>query len=204
MTDRRKIPRRGVAAVEFAVVAPLAFLLFFAAYEFSRMNMIRHTLEMAAYEGARRGMVPGATAQDATKRAQQVLSAIGTRSANIVVTPSQLTAQSPTISVDISVPLDDNSWVVPNFLRGIILERTFTLARENVTLAPDGPPTPEPPTPPVTPTPKPKPPPPTPFKPPPKVNPPPVNPSPTPRPNPRPNPRPTPPPPSPPPGPIPQ
>ena len=86
--------RTGATTVEFAIVVPLVFLFFFAAYEFSRMSMVRHTVEMAAYEGARRGIVPGATSEDAVNRANEVLAAIGTRDATITVTPNPITAQT--------------------------------------------------------------------------------------------------------------
>jgi Flp pilus assembly protein TadG len=125
-------PRRGATTVEFAIVVPLVFLFFFAAYEYSRMSMIRHSVELAAYEGARRGIVPGATAGDAVARANQVLSSVGTRNASLTVTPDPITAQSSRITVDIQVPLDSNSWVPVGFLRGAQVQRTFTLGRENV------------------------------------------------------------------------
>jgi hypothetical protein len=124
--------RTGATTVEFALIVPLVFLFFFAAFEFSRMSMVRHTVEMAAYEGARRGIVPGATSTDAVDRANEVLAAIGTRAATITVTPNPITSQTSQITVDIQVPLDSNSWIPPFFLRGIQFDRAFTLGRENV------------------------------------------------------------------------
>jgi len=48
--NRRGPNRRcGVAAVEFALTAPILFLFLFAALELGRMNMIRQTANNAAY-----------------------------------------------------------------------------------------------------------------------------------------------------------
>ena len=57
--------RRGAAMSEFAIVAPLLFLFFFAAFEFCRVAMIRHTADNAVYEGCRAGVIPGATTGEA-------------------------------------------------------------------------------------------------------------------------------------------
>ncbi len=55
--------------VEFAIVAPLLFLFFFAAMEFCRVAMIRHTADNAVYEGCRVGIIPGATVDEAKAEA---------------------------------------------------------------------------------------------------------------------------------------
>ncbi len=54
--------------VEFAIVAPLLFFLFFASMEFCRVAMIRHTADNAVYEGCRVGIIPGATQQPKYKQ----------------------------------------------------------------------------------------------------------------------------------------
>lgn len=132
MTHFGNARRAGTTTVEFEMVAPLVFLFFFAAFEYSRMTMIRHGAELAAYEGARRGIVPGATAADVVNCANRVLATVGTRSASVAVSPNPITAQTGQITVDIQVPLDDNSWIAPHFLRGQRFQRAFTLRRENV------------------------------------------------------------------------
>jgi Flp pilus assembly protein TadG len=122
--------RRGAAAVEFAVVAPLVFLFFFGAFEFARLNLLRHTVEMAALEGARCGAVPGATAPQAWERAQQILTAVGARQATIDVTPAMIDTQTREVTVTVQLPLDANAWVTPYFLRGWQIDRQCTLTRE--------------------------------------------------------------------------
>ena len=51
---RRK--RRGAAVVEFAIVAPLFFLLIFGMIEYGRMVMVQQVITNASREGARRAV----------------------------------------------------------------------------------------------------------------------------------------------------
>ena len=50
---KRAISRSGVAAIEFAIVAPVFFLLMFGLIEFGRMMMVQQSLTNAAREGCR-------------------------------------------------------------------------------------------------------------------------------------------------------
>ncbi|MCH5375244.1 MAG: pilus assembly protein, partial [Planctomycetes bacterium] len=95
--------RRGAAALEFAAVAPVILLMFFAAFEFSRLNMIRHTTEVAAFEGARRGILPGATTAAVRKRVGEVLGAIGAQAETINIEPAVLTRSADKITVEVTV-----------------------------------------------------------------------------------------------------
>ena len=53
----RRRERRGGAAVEFAVVAPMVFLVLFAIFEYGRYFMVRHLMDSAAREGVRYAVV---------------------------------------------------------------------------------------------------------------------------------------------------
>ena len=55
--------RRGAAAVEFAVVAPIFLLLVFGMIEYGRMVMVQQVLTNASREGARCAVLDGATHQ---------------------------------------------------------------------------------------------------------------------------------------------
>ena len=59
--SRKRSTRRGVAAVEFALVAPLFFTLILGIIEFGRMMMVQEILVNAAREGARAAILPGET-----------------------------------------------------------------------------------------------------------------------------------------------
>jgi Flp pilus assembly protein TadG len=122
-----------VVSVEVALTLPVLFLVLFGCVEFARLNMLRNSIEGACYKGARAAAVPGSTATDATETAERELAIVGARSATITVEPSVLTESSTHVSVTIDVPLNDNAWVTPHFLRNKTLSRTCTLTRERVT-----------------------------------------------------------------------
>jgi Flp pilus assembly protein TadG len=122
--------RRGVAAVEFAIVAPVFFILVMAAFEFGRINVLRHTADNAAYEGARRAMVPGATAAEAVGEAERILRIVGTRGAKVTVNPTALGPEVDQITVTVEVPMGQNGWITPRFSRNATLRATSTLRTE--------------------------------------------------------------------------
>jgi Flp pilus assembly protein TadG len=129
-TRRVQHARRGATAVEFALTASLLMLFVFASFDYSRTNTVLHTIDNACYEGCRRGIVPGATALDVTNAANSVLSAASIQSAVITVTPSVILPDTPNITVTIDVPINQNAWVTPTFVRNLRFRGTYTLARE--------------------------------------------------------------------------
>ncbi|MFK8111051.1 MAG: TadE/TadG family type IV pilus assembly protein [Rubripirellula sp.] len=128
----KKNGREGTAMVEFAIVAPLLFLLFFASFEFCRVAMIRHTADNAVYEGCRVGIVPGATSGEVQAEAQRVLATIGVTDATIAVTPNSFDRETEEVTVRVTVPLDSNTFVPNQFVGGRSVIRELTLSREGV------------------------------------------------------------------------
>ena len=124
--SQRKTRRSGVAAVEFAIVAPIFFLLVLASLEFGRMNMIRHTADQAAYEAARYAMVPGATAAEARAKANSLLQIVGTRGATVTV----IGPTDDEVTVNVSVPMNQNGWISPRFSKDHTIRATSTLKTE--------------------------------------------------------------------------
>ena len=124
--------RRGTTMVEFAIVAPLLFFFFFAAFEFCRVAMIRHTVDNAVYEGARVGIIPGATSREAEDEAERILTSLGIIDFDIDVTPSTIKSGTEEVTVKVKVPLDKNSFVPNQFFGGKEIERELTMAREGV------------------------------------------------------------------------
>ncbi len=122
--------RSGATAVEFAIVAPIFFLLMMASFEFSRLNVIRHTADNAAYEAARHAMVPGATAAEAIAKANSILNTVGTRGARVTINPTILGPEVDSINARIDVPLNQNGWIVPKFTSGRTLTAQSTLRTE--------------------------------------------------------------------------
>ena len=124
--------RRGAVITEFAICAPVFFLIVLAMFEFGWLNVVRHTADNAAYEASRVAMVPGATAAEAIAEAQRIMTAIGTREATVTVNPATLAPETTEVTVTVRVPLDRNSLVIPKFGRGKEIESNSTLRTERV------------------------------------------------------------------------
>jgi len=116
--------------VEFALVAPVFFLLLLVSFEFARMNVIRHTADNAAYEAARIAMVPGATAAEAVAEANRILNIVSTRGATVTVNPATLGPNTNQITVTVDVPLDQNGWITPRFTSTQNMRSVSTLKAE--------------------------------------------------------------------------
>jgi Flp pilus assembly protein TadG len=122
--------RRGAAAVEFAITAPVFFLFLLAAFEFGWLNVMRHTADNAAYEAARAAMVPGATAADATAKANTLLNIVGARGAKVSITPANITNSTTQVTVAVDLPMNKNGLIVPRFTSQTTLHSESTLKTE--------------------------------------------------------------------------
>lgn len=129
---RRFQQRRGVTAVEMAMSLPVLFLFVFAAYELGRANMVMHTTEASAYEGCRIGILPDSTAADCEAAARNLLATAGVRNATVTVEPTDLTTDTETVSVTISVSYSDNTILAPLFMSGQPMIRTCEMTRERL------------------------------------------------------------------------
>ncbi|HBE66598.1 MAG TPA: hypothetical protein DDW52_00480 [Planctomycetaceae bacterium] len=128
--SRNQEMRSGALAIEFAFTLPILFLFVFASIELCHANMVVHVTESAAYEGARVGIVPGATASEAVTAAEQLLELSKVRGAQISITPGSLQTASQQISMQITVPYNQNTLLAPRFIFGFVVNRTCTLTRE--------------------------------------------------------------------------
>lgn len=128
----RRSERHGAVVVEFAICAPLFFLVVLTLMEFSWLNVVRHTADNAAYEAARVAMVPGATAAEAVAEAERLLGVVGARGAVVTVDPPNLGPESTQVTVEVNLPLDRNGLVVPRFVGGRQIESSSTLRTERV------------------------------------------------------------------------
>ncbi len=121
---RATTKRRGVALVEFAVVAPVLFLVIFGMFEMARMVMVKQAVVNAAREGCREACL--ATTTSAT----DVDTAVRTHLQNVVpnhsnpttlrvtCTPASLSAitSGTAVMVDVRCNFSDVSWMPGNFL----------------------------------------------------------------------------------------
>jgi Flp pilus assembly protein TadG len=127
--ERRRM-RRGAVAVEFSITCSLLMVFVFASFDYSRTNTVLHTIDNAAYEGCRRGIVPGASASDVSTAANSILTAASIQGATITVTPSVILSTTTNITVTIDVPINQNAYVTPMFVKNLRFRASYTLARE--------------------------------------------------------------------------
>jgi len=122
--------RRGATVVEFAVVAPIFFILLFAGIEFGILSTIRSTSHNAAYEGARKLVIPGADVANGIAEAERIMGIIGVDNLTVTVTPNVITNNTREVTVNISIPYGDNAVFVPMFTGGLTINSNTTLATE--------------------------------------------------------------------------
>lgn len=127
--------RRGAAAVEFAIVAPVFFLLVFGMVEFGRMVMVQQVITNAAREGARRAVLDGATTSAVETTVEDYLTAGSISGAEVDVDPSPPTdaEYGDPVTVTVTVDFEDVSWLPsPMFLGGEELTASTVMRRESV------------------------------------------------------------------------
>jgi hypothetical protein len=116
--QRQRQRRRGAAAVEFALVAPLLFMVLLSCVEFARLSMLRHTAAIAACEAARKVIVPGANAQEAIDEARFLLGTVHASGAIVSVDPPVIDFETESVTVTVEVPLGENGFLTPMFTGG--------------------------------------------------------------------------------------
>ena len=126
--------RRGAAAVEFALVAPLIFLFLFAIIEFGRGLMVVHALESAAREGCRVAVRWDGTLAEVQTTVDARLQTFGVSSHTITIDPNPPTnaCQWEPITLTISVSYDNVGWLpLSGILDGITLTGSCTMPQES-------------------------------------------------------------------------
>ena len=127
MKFRNKRTRTGANAVELAIVLPLLIIFFFGLWEWSRVEMMKHVCETAAFEGARQGSMPGATTTSMEEAAQEMLALYNVSGETITAT---IDTTAKTSTIQISIPLDDNTLVTKFFFFGQTITREFSLRQQ--------------------------------------------------------------------------
>lgn len=117
--------RRGTLTVEFSLVAPIIFMLFFAGLEMTSLNLIRHTIGNASYEAARHGIVPGATEEEAKQVATRLLESVGATT-DVTI---DFEDDGNRVTVSITVPVEKNSWGLSRFSKGMKMTKSCSLSR---------------------------------------------------------------------------
>lgn len=131
----RHSQRRGVAAVEFALVSPLLFLVAFGSIEFGRAMMVGAMLNNTVRAGCRAGTMNGVTNTNVNDVIAKSLAGISGTTTSIQVNGTtadvSTAAAGDTISVKISVPYGSVSWLPTNtYLGAVILSAQAVMPHE--------------------------------------------------------------------------
>jgi Flp pilus assembly protein TadG len=122
LTNKQPL-RSGVAAVEFALVAPVFLLLVFAFFEFGRMLMVQQSLTNAAREGCRAAVLATTVnSSDVDKAVRDYLQSITSKATNTgtvrVTVPAGLAdcAAGTELTVAVQVDYKDVTWIPLGYL----------------------------------------------------------------------------------------
>lgn len=133
----RSGPRQGVAAVEFAVIAPLVFLLVFGMIEFGRAIMVHELLNNSARNGARLGVIQGRSNSDVdavikdTLAKNNINAPLISIQVNGVEKDVSAAETGDNITVTVSVQASEISWLPVDFFLGSkALTSTVVMRRE--------------------------------------------------------------------------
>lgn len=110
--------RRGAAAVEFAIIAPVFFLLILGMVEIGRAVMVQQIITNASREGARLAVLPGETNANVISRVDDILMDSGVSGANTEILGEsdsalniQDVAYGDVVKVRVTVPFSKVSWL---------------------------------------------------------------------------------------------
>lgn len=101
--------RKGAAAVEMAIIAPIAILIVVSAIDVVRLNMLRSVCQSATYEAARTARSPSATLKDIEADALARLEPIRVKGASVSVQSSSGPIEK--INIKVEIPVNQNSFV---------------------------------------------------------------------------------------------
>jgi Flp pilus assembly protein TadG len=132
---RNTVTRRGAAAVEFAVVAPVLILVLLGVIEVSRAMMVDELLNNAARSGCRAGTIAGSTNTKVTTVVNQCLENIPDSTTIITVNGAggdvRTAGRGDIVSVEVAVPYSSVSWLPKNrFLGNATLRGTVVMFHE--------------------------------------------------------------------------
>lgn len=124
--------RWGAAAVEFAIVSPLFFMLIIGCIEFGRALMVQQVLTNSSRVGARQAITLNATESEAVTAASEFAVSAAVSGTTVTVSPNPASSSAgDMISVTVSVPFDHVSWIpAPWFMGGATLDATSVMRKE--------------------------------------------------------------------------
>jgi Flp pilus assembly protein TadG len=129
---RRRGLRLGAAVTEFAIVAPVFFLMVIGFLEFGRALMVQQVLINASRVGARQAITTGATTGEVQAAVEDYTEGVAVPGVSVTVSPDPATAAvGAAITVTTSVSFGDVSWMPsPWFLGGKTLSANSRMRKE--------------------------------------------------------------------------
>lgn len=115
--------RRGVAAVEFALILPFLMVLVLGMIEIGRAIIVKEALSDAAQMGCRTAALPGKTSSDVMGHIATVMSDNGLTGYTVTVQVNGTNANASAakrndkLTVRVSIPISQVFWVSTTFLR---------------------------------------------------------------------------------------
>lgn len=150
-TSTRTVGRSGVAAVEFAALAPVLITLLLGMWEIGRLIQVKHVLDNAAREGARQAASGTKRTEDITtyvseylrqsRFGKQELNSLGSPTGEFQTVSATITVVNKTMSsrsdprtalqndqfeVTVTVPLTEFQWIGGRFYSADNLTATAT------------------------------------------------------------------------------
>jgi Flp pilus assembly protein TadG len=125
-------PRRGASAVEFAIVAPVFFMLVIGIVEVGRAMMVQQMLINASRVGARVAATLSGTQSAAVSAVNSYATGVGIPGVSTSISPNPDTAAAGTaITVNASIPFANVSWMpAPWFMGGKTLTASTVMRKE--------------------------------------------------------------------------
>lgn len=101
--------RKGATTVEFAIVAPVLFLLVFSIFELARLMMFSGNVNTALLTGVRQASLATSTATEVDDLIREELRRYGIVEAQISFTPSDYSPSDNLVQIDIEVPVNSTN-----------------------------------------------------------------------------------------------
>ena len=131
-SPRRRRFCRGAAAVEFAIVAPVFFMLVMGSIELGRALMVQQVITNASRVGVREAIALNTSESDVINIATNYAAGGAVPGVLVNVSPSPAAAAAgDEITVNVSIPYADVSWIPsPWFLGGATLQASSVMRKE--------------------------------------------------------------------------
>jgi Flp pilus assembly protein TadG len=116
---RNRRQRKGVAAVEFAIVAPVFFLMVIGIIEIGRAMMVQQVLINASRVGARRAVMLSSDEQSVIDAVTEYAAGVGVNGVEATVSPNPATAAAgEAVTVNVTIGFEQVSWLPAPWIMG--------------------------------------------------------------------------------------